>query len=81
MSLADALTDELAAKKSQGCGVGKLLGALPKPDRAALLEAMVNPAYTAPAITRALAAEGHKVSNFTMRAHRRSDCPCPKASA
>jgi hypothetical protein len=78
-TLAEALNGDLRFKPGPKCSVGKLLKKLP-PEDAAALEAVIaridGDEVTAAAVSRVLAANGHKVSDYMLGHHRKGYCSC-----
>jgi hypothetical protein len=91
MGLADRLANEMTEMK-RGCLIGRLLETMPADDSAALQSAIdavrerhqagINPqarhGITATAIRRALAGEGHNMSDYTVQSHVYGRCGCGK---
>lgn len=75
MGLADALSREKAAhRKGFSCSVCKALDLFDDDDREALAEALADPLIYSTAISRALKAEGHDISEHSVQRHRRGGC-------
>lgn len=89
MALADRLAGEMIATP-RGCVIGRLLDTLPDSDADALQTAIENVRHahergihpqarngiTATAIHRALNAEGHKMTAYTVQTHVYGRCGC-----
>lgn len=68
---------QLAAKPRRlRCGMAVLLEALDDKDRAVVVQALADESINANAISRTLAANGHKASHQTVQRHRRGQCSC-----
>lgn len=76
MTLAAALQHqrEQGIRKGPDCRVCVIVRLLDKDDAVALNEAMADPKMTTSAITRALKAEGHEVSQTSVGRHRKGEC-------
>lgn len=74
MSLADRLS--VPPSRRRECGAAKVIQALPKDDRDAVVKALADPRFTAPTLVEALRAEGHEVSVWMLSNHRRGGCSC-----
>ena len=72
MSLAEHLT-----QPTQACKYTRLRDTLTDDDRRTLDTAMGNPAFSSVHIARALRAEGHQLSEDSVRRHRTGACACP----
>ena len=78
-----SLLEEIAAAtRAVGgvCTVGTILAGLSPEDRADLESALADPAFLGRAIVRVLHARGAKLSDETLRRHRRGDCKCRSAT-
>lgn len=78
MSLRQTLEAEKAAsRKGPPCGMSVVEARLAPDDLAALREYLADrDNVTTAAITRALAADGHRVGKNTVERHRRGECIC-----
>ena len=74
MGLADKLQETKQTVKGPICTLCTLLTVLGADDRKALEAALVDLSFTGAAISRALKAEGHHISDMTVNRHRRADC-------
>jgi hypothetical protein len=74
MVLADTLQTYKATIKGPTCTMCTLLKLLLADDRKALEAALIDPSFTGAAISRALKAEGHNISDMTVNRHRKADC-------
>lgn len=76
MSFADALRREHQPQARARCSVLIVAEQLDDADRAALIDAMTDPAISSSSIARALMSIGHSVRQHTINRHRRKDCSC-----
>lgn len=74
MTLAAALEQHKPTRKGPRCTMCDLMDTLDKRDIAALTAALADETFTHAAISRALRAEGHKVSAITVGRHRKGEC-------
>lgn len=76
MSLADALHREKQAgtRKGPPCSMCQAIPALSKADREELLACFADPTMTAAGISRALRAEGIRISAVVVLRHRKGEC-------
>lgn len=80
MGLADKLKTVDQIKSGLPCGIGTLLEKLPKADREALQEVMLQAHGPARISNRqiheVLLGEGHEIAFHSVSAHRRKQCRC-----
>ena len=76
MSLAAALQyqREQGVRKGPDCRLCVIIRTLSGPDQQALADAFADHRLTTSAITRALKAEGHEVSQTSVGRHRKGEC-------
>ena len=74
MTLAAALEQHKPTRKGPRCTMCDLMDILDKRDSTALAAALADETFTHAAISRALRAEGHKVSAITVGRHRKGEC-------
>lgn len=58
------------------CQVAIVLGALDNKAAAELVQAIANPSISGTAISAVMREEGHELSAFSVRRHRRRECAC-----
>lgn len=81
MSLADDLSGLANEPVSRmRCSIGLLLESLDGSDRDALVVAVYDDNVRPTSLSRVLRSHGHKVSEQTIRRHRRRECRCPDGS-
>lgn len=73
MGLMDLLTSQPGPNRMR-CETCKVIEVLDESDGQALADAFANTDFTAPMISRALAAIGHDVSPVSVQRHRRGAC-------
>lgn len=76
-SLAEALAAQDDTPRGPQCTVAILLDDLAPEDATALTDALAS-TLPASAISRAVTATGHRLSQATIGRHRRGDCRCPR---
>lgn len=74
MTLAAALQQHKPTRKGPRCTMCELASELDKRDHAALTAALADESFTHAAISRALKAEGHRISPITVGRHRKGEC-------
>lgn len=81
MTLADRLSEPQLVKKGPACSVATILRRSTEEDAAALTAALADERFLLAHIHAALQAEGHPISQGTLRRHRRGECACARYGA